>query len=101
MSSGQLLNVLVCSTTDLGSGNGQIFGPIADATCPAGMNAFVVNSYVPFATSQSVFDGLGLPFDPLVASGIFSFAFGIIVFFWLLGLKGSILLKPFWGKRTY
>lgn len=99
MPAGQTLNVVVCSASDIGTGSGQLFGPLAEGFCPSGQNAYVVSSYVPFATSQPVFDGLALPFDPVVASGIFGFAFGVVVFFWLLGLKGSVLLRPFWGSR--
>ena len=98
MPAGQTLNVVVCSAFDLGAGNGEIYGPIADAICPTGQNAYVVTSYVPFSTSQTVFDGLALPFDAAAGGGIFGFGFGVVVFFWLLGLKGSVLLRPFWGK---
>src|SRR5450830_5024 len=98
MSAGQILNVVVCSSTDPGSGNGQIFGPLQSPVCPSGMNTYIVSSYIPFSTSQVVFDGLALPFDPAVAGSIFSFSFGAVCFFWLLGLKGSVLLRPFWSK---
>lgn len=99
MSAGQILNVVVCSATDIGTGNGKIAGPVTNAICPDGQNTYVVTAYVPLSTSQSIFDGLALSFDPEVAGGIFSFAFGLVVFFWLLGLKGSVLLRPFWGRR--
>ena len=96
MSSGQILDVLVCASSDPGSGNGQVSGPIADAVCPPGESGYAVTSYLPYSTSQTTFDGLGLPFDPVVAAGLFSFGFGVLVMFWLLGLKGSVLLRLFW-----
>jgi hypothetical protein len=98
MPAGQILQVLVCAETDPGSGNGQVYGPVLEAACPRGQNAYLVSSYVPFASSQPIFEGLALPFDAAAGGGIFGFGFGIVVFFWLLGLKGSVLLRPFWGK---
>jgi hypothetical protein len=98
MAAGQILQIVVCSESDPGTGNGQAYGPVSDAVCPNGQNAYLVTSYVPFSTSQSIFDGLALPFDAAAGGGIFGFGFGVVVFFWLLGLKGSVLLRPFWGK---
>ena len=98
MPAGQLLNVVVCSSVDIGAANGQVFGPVSWKGCPSGQYAYVVTSYIPFSTSQSFIDGLMAPFDTTVASGIFSFAFGVVVFFYLLGLKGSVLLRPFWSR---
>lgn len=101
MPAGQILNVVVCSATDPGSGSGQISGPFPLPGCPVGQAAYVVQSYVPFASSQSFIDGLMSPFDQTVAAGIFGFGFGMVVFFYLLGLKGSVILRPFWGTRGY
>lgn len=98
MNAGQVLNVLVCSVSAPGAGAGQIFGPIDSALCPAGQQAYLVESYVAFSSSQQFIDGLMSPFDTSIAAGIFGFGFGVVVFFWLLGLKGSVILKPFWGR---
>lgn len=92
---GQTLNVVVCSPTAPGAGAGQLAGPFDLAMCPSGQSAFVVESYVPLSGSDSFFDGLMSPFDTSIASAIFGFAFGLVVFFYLLGWKGSLLLKPF------
>lgn len=98
---GQPLNVVVCSAAAPGAGAGQIAGPVAFTGCPSGQDAYVVQSYVPFVGSQSFIDGLMSPFDQGVAAGIFGFGFGMVVFFYLLGLKGSVILRPFWGTRGY
>lgn len=99
MAVGQIANVVVCATSDIGSANGQVFGPVSASVCPPGQNAYVVQSYVPFASAQGFFDGLSAPFDSAVAASIFGFGFGLVVVFFLLGLKGSVILRPFWGGR--
>lgn len=99
MPAGQVLNVVVCASTQLGAGAGQVAGPTPFVGCPAGQDVYVVQSYVPLPSSQGFMDGLMAPFDSAVAAGIFGFGFGLVVFFYLLGLKGSVLLRPFWGGR--
>lgn len=99
MSAGQLLNVIVCSASAPGVGAGQVAGPVAFPGCPSGQDAYVIQSYVPLAGSQGFIDGLMSPFDQAVAAEIFSFGFGLVVAFYLLGLKGSVILRPFWGHR--
>jgi hypothetical protein len=99
MAVGQVLNVVVCSVSAPGVGAGQIAGPFAQLGCPDGQAGYVVQSYVPLVASQSFIDGLMSPFDQSVAAGIFGFAFGLVVFFYLLGLKGSVIVRPFWGGR--
>jgi hypothetical protein len=96
MSAGQLLNVVVCASVDPGASAGQVAGPVAFAGCPSGQAAYVVQSYVPYTSSSSFIDGLMAPFDPVAAAGIFSFAFGAVVAFWLLGAKFSVVVRPFW-----
>ena len=99
MPAGQILNVLVCASSAPGAASGQVAGPVSNPACPAGQDQYVVTSYVPFEASQNFIDGLMAPFDSAVASGIFGFGFGVVVFFFILGLKGSVLLRPFWGGR--
>lgn len=99
MPAGQVLNVVICASSSPGSGVGQISGPSSFASCPVGQDAYVVQAYIPFTSSQAFIDGLMSPFDTAVAAGIFGFAFGLVVFFYLLGLKGSVILRPFWGGR--
>lgn len=96
MAAGQVLNVVVCSAVAPGVGAGQVGGPVAFAGCPAGQDAYVVQSYVPLVGSQGFIDGLMSPFDVQVAGGIFGFAFGTVVFFYLLGVKFSVIVRPFW-----
>lgn len=97
--SGQVLNVLVCSATPPGAAAGQIFGPADSALCPSGFSAYLVESFIPYSTSADFFDGLAKPFDPVAASVIFSFAFGVVVTFWIIGLKSSVLIRPFFRGR--
>ncbi len=96
MSAGQVLNVVVCSSAAPGVGAGQVGGPVAFAGCPGGQDAYVVQSYVPLASSASFIDGLMAPFDPAVAGGLFGFGFGLVVFFYLLALKFSVIIRPLW-----
>jgi hypothetical protein len=97
MPAGQVLNIVVCASGSPGAGAGQVAGPFSFQGCPAGQDAYVVQSYVPYASSQTFIDGLMSPFDTSVAGGIFGFGFGVVVFFYLLGLKGSVLVRPFFG----
>lgn len=99
MAAGQSLNVIVCAASPPGVGAGQVAGPTPFTGCPAGQELYVVQSYVPLPSSQGFIDGLMAPFDSAVAAGIFGFGFGLVVFFYVLGLKGSVLLRPFWGGR--
>lgn len=96
MAAGQVLNVVVCASSDPGAGAGQVAGPFAFAGCPSGQSGYVVQSYVPLSSSASFIDGLMSPFDPVAASGIFSFGFGVVVAFWLIGVKLGVVVRPFW-----
>jgi hypothetical protein len=96
---GQVLNVIACADTAPGAGAGQVAGPVSIPACPIGQDAYVIQSYVPYVGSQAFIDGLMAPFDTAIASGIFGFAFGLVVVFYLIGLKGSVLLRHFWGGR--
>lgn len=98
MPAGQLLNVVVCASVAPGVAGGQVAGPVAFGGCPSGQDSYVVQAYVPFPASQGFIDGLMSPFDQSVAGGIFGFGFGIVVFFHLLGLKGSVILRHFWRR---
>ena len=99
MPAGQVLDVLVCSSVDIGAAQGQISGPTVDAACPPGTSAYVVQSYVPYSSSQAFFDGIGQPFDPAVAGSLFAFGFFVVVSMYLVGLKGSVIVRPFFGGR--
>jgi hypothetical protein len=96
MPAGQVLQVVVCSSAVPAGGAIPAGQLLTFGACPPGQNAFLVPSYIPFAQSAQYVDGLMLPFDPQIASGIFSFGFGLVVFFYLLALKGSIILRHFW-----
>lgn len=98
MPAGQIANLVVCSPAS-NAPLGQVLGPISSQICPAGQDLFVVQAYVPFSSSSNFFDGLLSPFDPAIAGGIFGFGFGLVVFFFLIGLKGSVVLRPFWGRH--
>jgi hypothetical protein len=97
MAAGQLVNVIACAATGPADGAVLAGGAIASGVCPDGQVAYVVPAYVPFAESAAYIDGLMSQFDPSVAGGLFGFGFGLVVFFYLLGLKGSVLIKPFWS----
>jgi hypothetical protein len=97
MPAGQVVNVVVCSAQVPSGGAFVAGGLLAYGACPTGQTAYIVPSYVPFSDSGSYIDGLMRPFDTSAASGIFSFGFGVVVAFYLIGLKGSVLIKPFWS----
>lgn len=99
MNAGQLVNVVVCSSNVPNSSIGVIGGPTVVSFCPENQSAYVVQGYLPFSGSQQFIDGLMSPFDQTVAAALFGFGFGVVVFFYLLGLKGSVLVRPFWGGR--
>jgi hypothetical protein len=94
---GQIVNVVVCSKVPM---TGAIGEPFQFQSCPEGESGYIVKSYLPISTSQSFFEGLEIPFDASIAGGIFSFGFGLVVFFFLLGLKGSVILRPFWSRSS-
>lgn len=87
MSEDQTTNVLVCAS---GRPTGGV--SFTGFSCPKGQAAYSVSSDFLFQGSAH-----GNTFDPSVAGGFFGFGFGIIVFFYLLGLKGSVLIRPFWS----
>lgn len=97
MPAGQVVNVIVCSSAVPSGGATAAGGLLAYGACPAGQTAYMVPAYLPFSDSASYIDGIMRPFDPAIAGGIFGFGFGVVVFFYLLGLKGSVLIKPFWS----
>lgn len=97
MSAGQVVSAVVCSANVPSGGAVAVGGALANGVCPVGQIAYIVPTYMPFADSGSYIDGLARPFDPAAAGGIFGFGFGVVVFFYLLGLKGSVLIKPFWA----
>lgn len=97
MPAGQVVNVLVCSASVPSGGAVQAGELLTHGVCPAGQMAYVVPAYLPYQDSGSYIDGLVRSFDPAIAGGIFGFAFGVVVFFYLLGVKGSVLVKPFWS----
>lgn len=97
MPAGQLVNVVVCSAAVPSGGATAAGGLLAFGACPTGQTAYIVPSYLPFSDSGTYIDGLMRPFDVTVAGGIFGFAFGVVVFFYLIGVKGSVLIKPFWS----
>jgi hypothetical protein len=97
MPAGQVLNAVVCSASVPSGGATAAGGLLAYGACPTGQSAYLVPSYLPYQDSGNYIDGLMRPFDPATAGGIFDFAFGIVVFFYLLGVKGSVLVKPFWS----
>ena len=99
MPAGQILTVLVCSSIQPLDGAALAGSAIQSGVCAEGQQAFLVPAYIPFAESQTYIDGLMAEFDPAVAATLFGFGWAIVVFFYLLGLKGSILLRPFWGGR--
>lgn len=96
MPAGQVLTVVACSPTVPIGGAVLVSSSFQDA-CPAGQSLYVVPGYIPFSESASYLDGLMGPLDSSVAGGLFGFGFGVVVFFYLLGLKGSVLIKPFWS----
>lgn len=110
MAAGQNVRVLVCAANppsggaivaNLSSPNMPLL--IGDSTsffpgpCPENQSAYSVPAYLPFSESGGLIDGWAQPFDPAQAGGLFSFGFGVVVFFYLLGLKGSVLIRPFWS----
>lgn len=95
---GQQIVVLTCAAEAPGAAVGQVAGPVDFAGCPSGQQAYAVEAYLPFSGTQQFFDGLATPFDSAAAAGIFGFGFGTVVFFYLLGLKGSVLIRPFWRR---
>ena len=98
MNSGQVLNVLVCSSTPPGAGAGQIAGPLS-GVCPTGLDGYLVESYLPYSSASSALDAGLSPVDTAEAAGFFWLGLGLVVLFWAMGLGGSILLRPFWGTR--
>jgi hypothetical protein len=98
MPAGQSLSIVACADSTPAGGaflaNDAALGDI----CPAGKTLYVVPSYVPFAESGIYIDGLMGQFDASTAGGFFGFGFGLVVFFYVLGLKGSVLMKPFWSS---
>jgi hypothetical protein len=93
MPAGQLVSVVVCSSSAPAGGAVQL----SVQGCQDGLFSWLVPAYLPFPEASSALDSALTSFDPATASGLFSFGFGLVVFFYLLGLKGSVLIKPFWS----
>lgn len=98
MNTGQVIDVVVCASAAPGVGAGQQAGPLP-GICPTGQDAYLVEAYLPFSTSASALDaGLG-PIDLAEAAGFFWLGLSLVVLFWVMGLGGSVLLRPFWASR--
>jgi len=93
MPSGQLVSVVVCAASAPAGGSVQL----TVQGCQEGASAWLTPAYLPFSEAASALDSALSSFDPAAAAGLFSFGFGLVVFFHVLGLKGSVLIKPFWS----
>lgn len=79
---GQIFTVPVCSD------HVPAASQPANFQCPAGQSAYFVSAYLSDSSTESI--------DTSSAATFFGFGFGIVIFFWVLGLKSSLLIKPFW-----
>jgi hypothetical protein len=80
----------------------DLAGTTLGQNCPVAQRMQFQTTYevlVTNLTTTTTSSFAAAPFDPTVASGIFGFGFGLVVFFYLLGLKGSVILSHFWGRR--
>lgn len=93
MPAGQLVSVVVCAASSPAGGAVQL----AVQGCQDGLSSWLVPAYLPLPEAASALDSALSSFDPAAAAGLFSFGFGLVVFFHVLGLKGSVLIKPFWA----
>jgi hypothetical protein len=94
---GQTVNVLICSSTAPTVATG-LAGPANGATsgaCASGQKIYVVKGYLPFDSSKSYFDGFNQAFSAAEGGAFFSFGFVLVVMFYLIGVKGSSILRWF------
>lgn len=79
---GQIFTVSVCSD------HVPAASQPANFQCPVGQSAYFVSAYLSDSSTESI--------DTSAAASSFGFGFGVVIFFWLLGLKSSVLIRPFW-----
>ena len=64
--------------------------------CPNGQSPYLLSSAVISDSSLSSIQAIDQEFDLEKGGGLIGFGFGFVVFCFLLGLKGSVLIKAIW-----
>lgn len=70
-------------------------GPLS-VSCPDGLSAYLVPSYV-LTSDPSTSTDPSLPDQGQLAE-VFGFGFATVLVFWVIGLKLSVVVRPFWTK---
>ena len=89
MSIGSVANILVCQPRQDG---GQAVAPCGSDANGTAYQPVVIQAYVLDPAQASKFDAIAEPFDYAQATGLFGFAFSIVLLAWLAShFSGTIL----------
>lgn len=98
MVNAQVSNVFACLTTTPTGTFTQLDSSVF-TFCPLGQNPYLLSSTVLTDSSIDSIQTINQDFDIERAGGLIGFGFGFVVFAFLLGLKGSVLIKAIWPNR--
>lgn len=98
MVNAQSANIFACLSV-LPSGSYIQLDSSIFSFCPQGQNPYLLSASVLTDSSLPSIQTLDQDFDLQRAGGLIGFGFGFVVFCFLLGLKGSVLIKAIWPNR--
>lgn len=98
MVNAQVSNIFACLPTTP-AGTFTLLDSSVFTFCPVGQNPYLLSSTVLTDSSLPSIQTLDQAFDLERAGGLIGFGFGFVVFCFLLGLKGSVLIKAIWPNR--
>lgn len=78
---------------------GALAGPFTVPGCPDGQSGFLVSAFLVPADQASIAEQAYTPPTVENLAAMFGVGFSIVMFFFLLGVIGHTLMRPFWASR--
>lgn len=98
MVNGQVSNIFSCLNS-IPTGTFTQLDSSVFTFCPEGQTPYLLSATVLTDSSLSSIQNFDQSFDLERAAGFISFGFGCVLFFFMLGLKGSVLIKLIWPRH--
>lgn len=93
---GASYQVLICAASSPPDGTPVVSEAVL---CPSGLYPYLVDAYLIDASSASSVESVFQPFDFSEGAEFFQLGFGVVIFCFLLGVVGHVLLAPWWSRR--